>query len=128
MVFKYNLLERIIMGTLNSLSNLAILPTIFLIYHQKDIFSYYVAYFSFVVSIMYHFCESLDMLIFLEQLKWHELDNIGAIYSFSQMTLPLTKKNKDLNYKYKKNYIYFFSFFYSFNKEDLGFYLTQYFQ
>ena len=66
MVFKYNLLERIIMGTLNSLSNLAILPTIFLIYHQKDIFSYYIGYFSFVVSIMYHFCESLDMIIFLE--------------------------------------------------------------
>ena len=108
MVFKYNLLERIIMGTLNSLSNLAILPTIFLIYHQKDIFSYYIGYFSIVVSIMYHFCESLDMIIFLEQLKWHELDNIGAIYSFSQMTLPLTKKNKDFGYKTKKNYIFFF--------------------
>ena len=108
MVFKYNLLERIIMGTLNSLSNLAILPTIFLIYHQKDIFSYYIGYFSIVVSIMYHFCESLDMIIFLEQLKWHELDNIGAIYSFSQMTLPLTKKNKDFDYKTKKNYIFFF--------------------
>jgi len=108
MVFQYTISERIIMGTLNSLSNLAILPTIFLIFHQKDIFSYYIGCFSMLVSIMYHFCESFDIVIILEQLKWHELDNIGAIYSFSQMTLPLTKKNKDLNYKYKKNYIFFF--------------------
>jgi hypothetical protein len=96
------------MGTINSLSNLAILPTILLIFHQKDIFSYYIGYFSMIVSVMYHFCESLDVVIILEQLKWHELDNIGAIYSFSQMTLPLTKKNKDLNYKNTKNYIFFF--------------------
>ena len=108
MVFQYTISERIIMGTINSLSNLAILPTILLIFHQKDIFSYYIGYFSMIVSIMYHFCESLDVVIILEQLKWHELDNIGAIYSFSQMTLPLTKKNKDLNYKNTKNYIFFF--------------------
>ena len=108
MAFQYTIFERIIMGTLNSLSNLAILPTILLIYHQKDIFSYYIGYFSMIVSIMYHFCESLDVIIILEQLKWHELDNIGAIYSFSQMTLPLTIKNSDLNYRYKKNYIFFF--------------------
>ena len=108
MVFQYSFTERIIMGTINSLSNLAILPTILLIFHQKDIFSYYIGYFSMIVSMMYHFCESLDVVIILEQLKWHELDNIGAIYSFSQMTLPLTIKNKDLNYKTKKNYIFFF--------------------
>ena len=119
MAFQYTIFERIIMGTLNSLSNLAILPTILLIYHQKDIFSYYIGYFSMIVSIMYHFCESLDVIIILEQLKWHELDNIGAIYSFSQMTLPLTIKNSDLNYKYKK-IISFFSFFYLFNKGDHG--------
>lgn len=108
MVFQYTITERIIMGILNSLSNLAILPTIFLIYHQKNIFSYYIGYFSMFVSAMYHFCESLDVKIILEQLKWHELDNIGAIYSFSQMTLPLCKKNNDLNFKNKKNYIFFF--------------------
>ena len=108
MVFQYTISERIIMATFNSLSNFAILPTILLIFHQKDIFSYYIGYFAMIVSIMYHFCESLDVIIILEQLKWHELDNIGAIYSFSQMTLPLTKKFKDINYKTKKNYIFFF--------------------
>ena len=108
MVFQYTLSERIIMGILNALSNFVILPTLFLLYHHKDIFSYYIAYFSLLVSVMYHLCESLDIVIILEQLKWHELDNIGAIYSFSQMTLPLTKLNKNLNYKTKKNYIFFF--------------------
>ena len=108
MVYKYNIYEKIVMAIINSLSNFAIFPTIFLIYYQKNIFTYYVSYFSMVVSVMYHICESLDVKIFLEQLKWHELDNIGAIYSFSQMTLPLTIFNNDINYKTKKNYIFFF--------------------
>ena len=108
MVFQYSITERIIMGIINSLSNFAILPTVFLIYHQKNIFSYYIGYFSILVSVMYHICESLDIVVILEQLKWHELDNIGAIYSFSQMTLPLTKLNNNLDFKRKKNYIFFF--------------------
>ncbi len=108
MVFQYTITERIIMGIINSLSNFAILPTVFLIYHQKNIFSYYIGYFSILVSVMYHICESLDIVVILEQLKWHELDNIGAIYSFSQMTLPLTKLNNNLDFKRKKNYIFFF--------------------
>ena len=103
MVFQYTITERIIMGIINSLSNFAILPTVFLIYHQKNIFSYYIGYFSILVSVMYHICESLDIVVILEQLKWHELDNIGAIYSFSQMTLPLTKLNNNLDFKRKKN-------------------------
>ncbi len=108
MVYQYTKYERIIMAIINSLSNLPIAPTIFLIHYNKDIFSYYLGYFSMIVSIMYHLCESLDIKIFLEQLKWHELDNIGAMYAFSQMSLPLTKLNKNLDYKTKKNYLFFF--------------------
>ena len=108
MVYQYTRNERIIMAIINSLSNLPIGPTIFLLKYQKKIFSHYVGYFSMLVSIMYHICESLDIKIFLEQLKWHELDNIGAIYCFSQMTVPLTKFNFDLNYITKKNYIIFY--------------------
>ena len=108
MVYEYSMSERIIMAIINSISNLPIGPTIFLLRHQKKIFSEYIGYFAMLVSIMYHICESLDIKIFLEQLKWHELDNIGAIYSFSQMTVPLTKFNYDLNYITKKNYLIFF--------------------
>ena len=69
MVYQYTKFERIIMGIINSLSNLPIGPTIFLIKYQKKIFSYYLGYFSMIVSIMYHLCESLDIIIFLEQKK-----------------------------------------------------------
>ena len=108
MVYQYTKLERIIMGIINSISNLPIGPTIFLIKYQKKIFSYYLGYFSMIVSIMYHLCESLDIKIILTQKKWHELDNIGAMYAFSQMSVPLTKFAYDLNYITKKNYLFFF--------------------
>ena len=108
MVYEYTNYERIIMGIINSISNLPIGPTIFLIKYQRKIFSYYLGYFSMIVSIMYHLCESLDIIIFLEQKKWHELDNIGAMYAFSQMSVPLTKFCYDLNYITKKNYLFFF--------------------
>ena len=108
MVYEYTKCERIIMAIINSVSNLPIAPTIFLMHYHGDIFSYYLGYFSMLTSIMYHICESLDIKIFLEQLKWHELDNIGAMYSFSQMSLPLTKLNKNINYKTKKNYLFLF--------------------
>ena len=108
MVFQYTISERIIMGTINSLSNLAILPTILLIFHQKDIFSYYIGYFSMIVSVMYHFCESLDVVIILEQLKWHELDNIGAICSLNSLILVLTSYFPDLDKQDKLNYFSIF--------------------
>ena len=108
MVYQYTQFERVIMGIINSISNLPIGPTIFLIKYQKKLFSYYLGYFSMIVSIMYHLCESLDIKIILEQKKWHELDNIGAMYAFSQMSVPLTKFAYDLNYITKKNYLFFF--------------------
>ena len=108
MVYQYTQKERIIMAIIDSISNLPIGPTIFLIKRQNKTFSYYMGYFSMIVSIMYHLCESLDIKIILVQKKWHELDNIGAMYAFSQMSVPLTKFNNNMNYITKKNYIIFF--------------------
>ena len=108
MVYQYTQFERIIMAIINSLSNLPIGPTIFLIKYYRNEFSYYMGYFSMVVSIMYHLGESLDVKIFLEQLKWHELDNIGAMYAFSQLSLPLTKLCRNKKYLIIKGYITFF--------------------
>ena len=108
MVYQYTQFERIIMAIINSLSNLPIGPTIFLIKYYRNEFSYYMGYFSMVVSIMYHLGESLDVKIFLEQLKWHELDNIGAMYAFSQLSLPLTKLCRNKKYLIIKSYITFF--------------------
>ena len=108
MAYQYSQFERIIMAIINSTSNLPIGPTIFLIRYHKKTFSYYMGYFSMLVSIMYHLGESLDVIIYLEQLKWHELDNIGAMYAFSQLSLPLTKLCKNENYTRIKNYLSFF--------------------
>ena len=96
------------MAIINCLSNLPLGPTIFLTKYHKKTFSYYMAYFSMLVSIMYHLGESLDVIILLEQLKWHELDNIGAMYAFSTLSLPLTQLCRNENYTTIKNYLSFF--------------------
>jgi hypothetical protein len=108
MVYQYSQKERIIMAMLNSLSNLPILPTLFLLRYYEKIFPYYVGFFSIIVSFMYHLCESLDIKLYLDQLTWHELDNISAIFSFTQMSIPLTKFRYDSDYIRKKNYTSFF--------------------
>lgn len=108
MVYQYTQKEKIIMGLINSISNISFAPTVFLIKYYEKVLPYYIGYFSMMVSILYHIGESLDIKIFLEQLKWHELDNIGAIYAFTQMSIPLTRFRHDKNYILKKNYLSFF--------------------
>ncbi len=108
MVYQYSKNERIIMAIINSLSNIPILPTIFLLKYYEKIFPYYVGFFSVLVSMMYHICESLEIKLYLDNMTWHELDNIGAIFSFTQMSIPLTKLRHDDDYIRKKNYVSFF--------------------
>ena len=50
---------------------------------------------------MYHICESLDIVIYLPQLKWHELDNIGAICCLNSLLINKVS-NKAINIKESK--------------------------
>ena len=105
MVYNYTYFERIIMGITTSLSNISTVPGLYLMKYQGRYYSYYVSYFGIFVSFMYHLCESLDIIIFIPQLKWHELDNITAIYCMNNLLLTFTKFGFDINYIEKVNYI-----------------------
>ena len=106
--YDYIFAERVIMALINSMSNVFTIPSMFILKKDGKIYEYYFAIFSFIVSFMYHFCEGLDIVIFLPQSKWHELDNVASIFCFNQLILSLTKFYYDLKYIRKANYLFLF--------------------
>ena len=104
MVYEYSHSERILMAVTTALSNVSTIPGLCLMKYQGRIFSYYFSIFGIIVSFMYHLCESLDIII-IPQLKWHELDNIGAIYCLNNLMLSFTKSGLNIEEIERKNYI-----------------------
>ena len=105
MVYEYSYIERILMAITTALSNISTIPGLFLMKYHGRIFSYYFSIFGIFVSFMYHLCESLDIIIFIPQLKWHELDNIGAIYCLNNLMLSFTKIGLNIDEIEKMNYL-----------------------
>ena len=105
MVYEYSYMERVLMAITTSLSNISTIPGLFLMKYQNRIFSYYFSIFGIFVSFMYHLCESLDIIIFIPQLKWHELDNIAAIYCLNNLMLSFTKLGLNIDEIEKTNYL-----------------------
>jgi len=105
MVYVYSYSERILMAITTALSNISTVPGLFLMKYHGRIFSYYFSIFGIIVSFMYHLCESLDIIIFIPQLKWHELDNIGALYCLNGLMLSFTKMGLDIDKIEKMNYL-----------------------
>jgi hypothetical protein len=67
---------------LSSLTNLAGLPAIVVVWKRGLIFESVIMFFTFVTSFMYHFCESVQLNIWLSEGQWHKMDNIGSIMCF----------------------------------------------
>ena len=105
MVYEYSYIERVLMAITTSLSNISTIPGLFLMKYQGRIFSYYFSIFGIFVSFMYHLCESLDIIIFIPQLKWHELDNIAAIYCLNNLMLSFTKLGLNIHEIERMNYL-----------------------
>ncbi|CAD2221785.1 hypothetical protein AGDE_11759 [Angomonas deanei] len=63
------------------LSHLPLFLAFNLLRKRKLTFEMVVCGFSIFVSFMYHLCECLEAIIYLPEIKWHRLDNIGAISS-----------------------------------------------
>ncbi|KAK7198950.1 hypothetical protein NESM_000862200 [Novymonas esmeraldas] len=61
------------------LSHLTMLPTPYLLYKRHYIFEFCCAVFGLLASLMYHSAESFGTSIFLTELEWHRLDNVGII-------------------------------------------------
>ena len=105
MVYEYSFDERILMAITTTLSNVSTIPGLILMKYQGRLFSYYFSIFGIIVSFMYHLCESLDIVIFIPQLKWHELDNIAAIYCLNNLMLSFTKIGINIEEIERKNYL-----------------------
>ena len=105
MVYEYTYNERILMAVTTALSNVSTIPGLCLMKYQGRIFSYYFSIFGIIVSFMYHLCESLDIIIIIPQLKWHELDNIAAIYCLNNLMLSFTNFGLNIDEMERKNYI-----------------------
>jgi hypothetical protein len=61
-----------------------------ILWRRKFIFEFFVAVFTFLTSFMYHFCDSIENSAWLEEHKWHRLDNIFSIQAFSCLFIYLT--------------------------------------
>lgn len=117
MVFEYTQKERVVMAIITGMSNISSIPVTLLTYKQKNHFVFMMAVFSMLTSVFYHICESLDIVIVLKQLKWHELDNIGAICSLNSLILVLTQYHRDIE---KQNYLNYFSIFIALTIQQRG--------
>ena len=121
MVYEYSYEERILMAITTALSNVSTIPGLFLMKYQGRLFSYYFSIFGIIVSFMYHLCESLDIVIFIPQLKWHELDNIAAIYCLNNLMLSFTKLGLNIEEIEKKKLFINIINFNNTKKRTMGF-------
>jgi hypothetical protein len=66
----------------NVVSHLFILPTLRQLLQRRWTFEAIVTLFSITTSFTYHLAQVLQAKLFLDELQWHWLDNVGAISSF----------------------------------------------
>lgn len=104
MVFEYSQKEKIIMAIITGLSNASSIPVSLLTKRQKNTFVFFIAIFSTITSVMYHVCESLDVIVVLKQQEWHKLDNIGAICSLNSLIQVLMNHFGEMDTMNRYNY------------------------
>lgn len=108
MPYEYNSTEQILMAIITGISNFSSIPVSLLTKKQKNTFVFNMAIFSMITSVLYHVCESLDIILFLPQKKWHELDNIGAICCMNSLILGFTSADSSIDEHTRLNYISIF--------------------
>ena len=75
--------EHGLMFVLTGLTNFACFPLLFLSYRRATVFHWYVGFFTFFSSFMYHSQEALGLEeVYLTVSQWHRLDNIGSILAW----------------------------------------------
>ncbi|CUG75000.1 transmembrane protein, putative [Bodo saltans] len=63
-------------------SHLTLIAPIKQLLERRWMFEVSISIFGLCCSFMYHTCQSFDTRIFLTELQWHRLDNIGVLCSF----------------------------------------------
>lgn len=57
-------------------------PNLFTLFRRRWHFEFFISCFGFTTSLFYHTCQVFQSELFLNELQWHRLDNIGAIAAF----------------------------------------------
>jgi predicted membrane channel-forming protein YqfA (hemolysin III family) len=93
MPYKYTILEKYLISLITGVSNLALLPTLKLLYLRGLYYHFFLGLFTILSSFMYHSTEYTDLIILMEQKKWHYLDNIGSICSLISIIIQFKNDN-----------------------------------
>eukprot|EP00759_Apiculatamorpha_spiralis_P009548 PhF_6_TR16592/c0_g1_i1/m.25284 len=89
----------------NVLTHVTIIPCVLLLFQRRWFFDSYVLLYGTIVSAMYHTCEALETPLWLSELQWHRLDNIGGLACFAMFFLYLC----DVRHPGLNSFLRFFS-------------------
>ena len=85
-----SILERIVFTCAAGLTNCISWPALYVIYKQNILLVFWIGWFTFFTSFMYHMMEAIGInRIYLTVSEWHKLDNIGSIMCFICLTIYL---------------------------------------
>jgi len=94
-IYGYNSNEQLLMLLITALTNFGGIPVTVYLYRMERFFEAFISCFTVLTSFMYHASDSLDTSkLFLTELQWHQLDNIGSITCFMIVFVHLMD-NKD---------------------------------
>ena len=94
------------------LSHVAMVPAVLQLLQRKWMYEAFVTMFSGAMSFMYHTCQAFRTELFLSELQWHRLDNIGCLLSFGMFWIYLSiikDPVKDAYLKYASLFVAFVS-------------------
>ncbi len=81
--------NRYVIALTTVLSHVSVLPALRCIFRRGWYLEAYQGAFALLVSFMYHWCETFRSRVFLSELQWHRLDNIGGITAFALLFVHL---------------------------------------
>ena len=88
--YGYSPTEQFFMLIVTGITNFSCIPSLIHIYRRKWHFEALIAILTMVTSFLYHSMDSVDITdLFLSDLQWHRLDNIGSIECFCMLMVYL---------------------------------------
>jgi len=97
--YGYTPMEQFLMLIVTGITNFATIPTIIHIYRRKMYFESSISLLTLCSSFLYHSMDSVDVInLFLTDLQWHRIDNIGSIQFFIMLMVYLMdNQNPDID-------------------------------
>ena len=77
------------MSIITGFTNFALVPGLVIPWKLGQPFQFWTGFFTFFTSFMYHYLESIDSKFYMDNGRWHWLDNIGSIMQFIILAITL---------------------------------------